>query len=475
MDFCPRSVGERDDVSDPRLRIQALAMAGGREPGPLPPPVEEALRAGGVELLDPDADPDPSVPALIWLSAVDDAALEIVRALNPGSARQVLVVADRPEVLGRGAVWRILEAGAADALVWDDQSGGLALAIARLRRWAAVDALCGATPVQERLFGASPAWRTALRQLVELAAFTDSSLLLVGESGVGKEEAARLVHALDQRRAKRAMVVVDCTTVTSELSGSEFFGHERGAFTGAAGAREGAFGMADGGTLFLDEIGELPLPLQAQLLRVIQEGTYKRVGADVWRRVDLRLVCATNRDLLAEVEQGRFRRDLYHRIAAAVCRLPPLRERCGDVLLLARRFLREALPEGASASFDPSVEGYLVERSYPGNVRDLRQLVLRMGKRHAGGGVVTPGDIPPDERPCASDADSSFAGLLESAVRSALSRGVGLKEIGRLATEAAIRLVLAEETGNLQRAARRLGITDRALQFRRARKAFADS
>ena len=126
---------------------------------------------------------------------------------------------------------------------------------------------------------------------------------------------------------KRDLIVVDCTTIVPTLSGSEFFGHERGAFTGAMSAREGAFAAADRGTLFLDEVGELPMTMQAELLRVIQEGTYKRVGADRWRTTRFRLVCATNRNLEAELAAGRFRLDLFHRLAANLVRLPPLRER----------------------------------------------------------------------------------------------------------------------------------------------------
>src|SRR4029450_8247587 len=161
-------------------------------------------------------------------------------------------------------------------------------------------------------------------------AFSQVSVLIVGESGTGKELIARLIHDLDQRRDKGDFVVVDCTTIVPELSGSELFGHERGAFTGAVGTREGAFALADGGTLFLDEVGELPLPLQGQLLRVVQARMYKRVGGNHWHRTEFRLVCATNRDLAREVERDAFRSDFYYRIANWPCRLPPLGERRGD-------------------------------------------------------------------------------------------------------------------------------------------------
>src|SRR6185437_9667917 len=138
---------------------------------------------------------------------------------------------------------------------------------ARFDRWRAVDRLLQSPAIQENLIGGSPAWRLVLRQIVEVARFTTAAVLLIGESGTGKELVGRLVHELDPHASDNELVIVDCTTIAPELSGSEFFGHERGAFTGAIGTRDGAFAGADGGTLFLDEVGELPLTLQAQLLR----------------------------------------------------------------------------------------------------------------------------------------------------------------------------------------------------------------
>src|SRR5262249_20244908 len=155
----------------------------------------------------------------------------------------------------------------------------------------------------------------------------------------------------------------------------ELFGHERGAFTGAVNPREGAFALADGATLFLDEVGELPLRLQAQLLRAIQEKTYKRVGGNVWQTTDFRLVCATNRDLTDAVERGEFRGDLYSRIGGWVFRTPPLRERPEDILPLSTHFLSTFLPEETLPELDEPVREYFLRRPYPGNVRELRQLV----------------------------------------------------------------------------------------------------
>jgi transcriptional regulator with GAF, ATPase, and Fis domain len=302
-----------------------------------------------------------------------------------------------------------------------------------------------------------------------VAAFSQASVLIIGESGTGKELVARLIHDLDQRRNKGEFVVVDCTTIVAELSGSELFGHERGAFTGAMSAREGAFALANGGTLFLDEIGELPLPLQAQLLRAVQEHTYKRVGSNAWQRTDFRLVCATNRNLTTAVADGQFRADLYYRIAGWLCRTPPLRERKEDILHLARHFLGQ-LDAKPSLDLDEPVREYLLLRDYPGNVRDLRRVVASLHLRHAGAGPITIGDVPEEERPAAEAADDDWRNAgFEGAISHAIELGIGLKEIGHAASEMAIKLALEREQGNLHRAASRLGVTDRALQLRRAK------
>ena len=264
--------------------------------------------------------------------------------------------------------------------------------------------------------------------------------------------------------------MLDCTTVAPALSGSEFFGHERGAFTTAVSAREGAFALADRGTLFLDEVGDLPLALQAELLRVVQERVYKRVGSNTWKQVDFRLICATNRNLAEEEARGAFRRDFYYRIASWTCSLPPLSERREDIVPLTRHFLRQFSDHGPVPEPDAAVRDYLLTRDYPGNMRDLRQLITRMITRHVGDGPLTVGDLPPDERRGAAELmrkawhDSAY----QCAIRRALARGLGLKQISKVTAEVAIETALADEDGNLHRAARRLGVTDRALQLRRA-------
>jgi transcriptional regulator with GAF, ATPase, and Fis domain len=256
-------------------------------------------------------------------------------------------------------------------------------------------------------------------------------------------------------------VVLDCTTVSPELSGSEFFGHERGAFTGAASPRDGAFALANGGTLFLDEVGELSLPLQAQLLRAVQERQYKRLGSNSWQRSEFRLICATHRDLEGAIVDGSFRADLYYRIAGFRCTTPPLSERKDDILPLARFFYSELDPHADGFEMDPAVREYLLRRDYPGNARDLRQVVARMSQRHTGHGPFTVGDVPEQERPAGPARrhhwpDPSF----KAAIRHAVELGIGLKAIGQLAADLATEIALEQEGGSLQRAAMRLGVTD---------------
>jgi transcriptional regulator with GAF, ATPase, and Fis domain len=404
---------------------------------------------------------------VIGFARFTDDLCDVLANLSRGGHSRVLAVAQTGDAID-GVAWPLLDAGASDVFAWD-RCRTPALDIAqRLRRWDDVDRLVSSPLVSENLVGESLSWRSVLRQLVDVAAFSDLAVLVTGESGTGKEMLARLIHSLDRRPDKGELVLVDCTTVVPTLSGSEFFGHEKGAFTGAITARDGAFGMADGGTLFLDEVGELPPTLQAELLRVVQDGTYKRVGSNKWRRARFRLVCATNRDLQAEEAAGRFRRDLYYRIAAWTCRLPCLEERREDILPLARHFLGELRPEGRGSGFDRPVEEFLIGRQYPGNVRELRQLVTQVARRHVGTGPVTVGDVPPFLRPRAPASTSWPDQQFGASIQRALAQGVRLKDIAAAARDTAIAITLRESAGNLQRAARALGVTDRALQLRRA-------
>jgi DNA-binding NtrC family response regulator len=201
----------------------------------------------------------------------------------------------------------------------------------------------------------------------------------------------------------------------------------------------------------------------------VQERSYKRVGSNKWHKTDFRLVSATNRDLQEEELQGRFRRDLYYRIASWTVRLPPLSERVEDILPLARHFMRQLRPEHEPPELDDAVQTYLLTRSYPGNVRDLRNVVGRMVRRHVGPGPITIGDIPTDERPALGNEGGDWRDIVfDQAIRRALALGAGLKGLRQAVEENAIRIAIGDEGGNVQRAARILGVTDRALQMRRA-------
>ncbi len=228
------------------------------------------------------------------------------------------------------------------------------------------------------LIGKSCAWRKVMQQ-IELVAASHATVLITGESGTGKELVAKAIHVNSSRRAG-PIVKVNCAAIAPELFESEFFGHARGAFTGAHKERTGRFGSADGGTIFLDEVAEIPPALQGKLLRVLQEGQYERVGEDRTRRVDVRVIAATNRDLEAEVEGGRFRPDLYYRLSVFPIPLPPLRERLEDVPLLAEHFLRKMNWRdrcNQPMHLNPEHVRALQTYHYPGNVRELENIIER--------------------------------------------------------------------------------------------------
>ncbi|MFK7986973.1 MAG: sigma 54-interacting transcriptional regulator [Sandaracinaceae bacterium] len=246
------------------------------------------------------------------------------------------------------------------------------------------------------IVGASPAMHTLFATL-ERVARTDLPVLVRGESGTGKELAARAIHELSRRRSG-PLVVVDGGALSRTIADSELFGHVVGAFTGAVRDREGAFGRADGGTLFLDEVAELPLETQPKLLRALQERTIKPLGADAPRRVDPRFIAATHADLPTRINAGTFREDLYFRLAAVIVEVPPLRERGGDVGLLARGFVEELAPGSAEAHalITDALEGMKGYR-WPGNVRELRSFVRRtlaFGDPRIGGPTLDLDGVP---------------------------------------------------------------------------------
>lgn len=306
-------------------------------------------------------------------------------------------------VTAYGTIARAVEAiraGADDYLAKPFERQALVLALARTleRRRLARENRRLTEEIGERdrlveLVGRSSAMQALYARVGKLAA-TDATVLLTGESGTGKELAARALHQLSARRA-RPFVAVNCAAIPENLLESEFFGVERGAFTGADRTRAGRFELAHGGTLFLDEIGELPLALQPKLLRALQEGRITRVGGSREIAVDLRLVAATNRDLAAEAAAGRFRQDLYYRLAVVPLELPALRARREDIPLLVEHFAaRSARRHGVKLpKLGPAVLRRLIEYAWPGNVRELANVVERLVLL-AEAGEVREGDLP---------------------------------------------------------------------------------
>ncbi len=253
-------------------------------------------------------------------------------------------------------------------------------------------------PAPRLPIGVSSGWKQVV-EFIELAAPTDTTVLILGESGTGKEEAAQLLHWKSQR-AKGPFVRVNCAAVTLDLFESEFFGHKRGAFTGAESDREGRFRVAHRGTLFMDEISSMPEPAQAKVLRVLQDGVFERVGESHPTAVDVRVVAASNVDLAAEVEAGRFRRDLFYRINVMTIHIPPLRERRADIQVLAEAFVEEFSRRFAKPvrPIHPETMAALEGYHWPGNVRDLRNMMERAVLLERGDRIL-PSSLPFVSRP----------------------------------------------------------------------------
>jgi len=241
-----------------------------------------------------------------------------------------------------------------------------------------------AHPVKHTLTGRSPAFRQLTAE-IELVAPSDLTVLITGETGVGKELVARAIHA-QSSRATKILVSVNCAALPDNLVESELFGHVRGAFSGAVNDRLGKFEMAHGGTLFLDEVGELPLAAQAKLLRVLQDGQLQRVGSDREHHADIRLIAATNRDLAEKVRSGEFRADLYHRLSVFPLNVPPLRARGKDVLLLAGTFIEENRRRMGlrGLRLSAAAQSALLGHAWPGNVRELEYLIARAALKATG-------------------------------------------------------------------------------------------
>jgi DNA-binding NtrC family response regulator len=275
------------------------------------------------------------------------------------------------------------------------------------------------------LRGRDPAFRATVDQAIK-AAQTDCNVLIIGETGTGKDLLARVIHEAS-RRSTETLVAVNCGGIPRELIGSELFGHEKGAFTGAHADRDGYFVEADGGTLFLDEIGELPLELQPHLLRVLESRRVRRIGGAIERIVDVRIVAATNRLEGLGTEESKLRLDLYHRLATVVLVLPPLRERMGDLVELVQGMLAELVPEHGERRVSDSAWKALAQNRWSGNVRELRHAVVRAVA--LGGEELEPEHFFPERRlswPRACDRPEEeplvpYERVLRSAMESAIA------------------------------------------------------
>jgi len=295
-----------------------------------------------------------------------------------------------------------------------------------------------------RLVGSSPAIRKVVG-LIEKVATTEATVLVRGATGTGKELVARALHSNSPRR-NRPLVTINCAALQENLLESELFGHEKGAFTGAVGAKPGLVEVAEGGTLFIDEIGEMAPGLQAKLLRVLEDGHYRRVGGTQEINADIRIVAATNRDLAEEIKNGRFREDLFYRLNVVSIFLPPLRERREDIQELAEHFLTTRQIGPLRSRLDPQALRALMAYSCPGNVRELAN-VLERAQNLAENHVLTPEDLP----------ENIISATPVSSIEADDPRH--LSEVERRHVQA----ILQQEKDNKVHAARILGISRRSL------------
>jgi DNA-binding NtrC family response regulator len=368
-----------------------------------------------------------------------------LRILDLGSTNGTFV--DRVRVvealLTGGEIVRV---GATQLAVEDDPSG----APASLPEGRGFGRVIGTSREMRRLY-----------PLFQRLAQSSVPVVLEGETGTGKEALAEALHE-EGPRAKAPFVIFDCTAVPASLVEAELFGHERGAFTGAVAARRGVFEQAHRGTLFIDEIGDLEPSIQPKLLRAIERAEVRRLGGEAWIHVDARIVAATRRDLDRAVEQGRFREDLYHRLAVARVQLPPLRRRKGDVEALALRFWEQL--GGDPARLSPELLSRWELYAWPGNVRELRNAVARQ---------IAIGDLELSGVPSPSPADAASSGrdVVEELIAAGLPFPRARDRMLELFAERYVARVLAEHGGNVARAAAASGIGRRYFEKLRARSA----
>jgi two-component system nitrogen regulation response regulator NtrX len=379
---------------------------------------------------------------LIDLKLPDGSGIDLLRHIRQTDSRAPVIM-----ISGHGAIADAVEAtraGAYDFLEKPLSRDRVLLALKNALEQSALrdenERLRELVGPGARMIGDSPAWKAVVEQAT-MAARTDARVLLVGESGTGKELLAAHIHH-HSPFASGPFVKVNCAAIPTELIESELFGHEKGAFTGAAGLRRGKFELADGGTIFLDEVGDLHNGSQAKLLRVLQDGEFHRVGGEQPVRVSVRVISATNRNLEEMVAQHKFREDLYYRLCVVPIRVPSLRERPGDIRAMAGYFLEEFCSRN---NFKPKViadevHGLLESYAWPGNARELRNVVERMA-------ILTSGDV--------IEAQSA---PVEIRTRRDASLKSNLREARESAERDHIRRTLEECAWNVSHAARALGM-----------------
>ncbi|MDY0882515.1 sigma-54-dependent transcriptional regulator [Dongia soli] len=411
---------------------------------------------------------------LLDLRLPDIDGLEVLRHIrnNQLATATVVITAD-------GSISTAVEAmreGAYDFLVKPFNADRLLITLNNVlerRRLSNVVATLSGNFSQSEFYGfigKSQVMQTAYR-MIAAAASSKATVFITGQSGTGKEVAAQAIHSISPR-ANAPFVPLNCAAVPKDLLESAIFGHVKGAFTGAQGDREGAAASADGGTLFLDEICEMSIDLQPKLLRFLQTGSFQRVGSDRVERVDVRILCATNRDPMTEVAAGRFREDLFYRLHVLNIMLPPLRERGEDILQLAHHFLDQYAREENKTfnGFAAEVERCFGNYAWPGNIRQLQNLIRNIVVMNAGP-IVTLDMLPPQlftsntVQPAGTVATTSF----QPVVLSPLGDDVALPDIKPLAEieRDAIEHAIARCDGNIPRAAAALGVSPSTLYRKR--------
>jgi two-component system repressor protein LuxO len=419
--------------------------------------------------------------AVVDLNLPDVSGFDVIATIGKEAPDCAVIVVTAEDAVDNAV--RATEAGAFDFIqkpvTAERLSVTLRNALKTAQLSAEVETLRGnQRPSFHRFIGSSQAMQAVYR-MIETVARSRAPVAITGESGTGKELAAEAIH-LSSARADKPFVAINCAAIPKDLIESELFGHVKGAFTGATADRPGAFAQADGGTLFLDEIAEMEIGTQAKLLRVLQTGEIRRLGDVRERRVDVRLVCATHRDLYARVQQGLFREDLYYRLYVVPIELPPLRERGEDVIEIAEAMLRRYASEDGKrfSSIDEAARERLRRHDWPGNVRELIN-VIRAAVAMYDGEVLTAAMLPGlgrharsnalgDTRPPVVDAVAQPAPSIPTGVRMPAAQAFVPRTLEQIEREA-IMETLQACSGNMTAAARILGVNASTLYRKLAR------